>query len=399
MNHSNLTRRTFVGAAVPSALAGIKQSAGDRVLIGVIGTGGRGQALMSEVEKCRDLNVAVTGVCDVWRPNREKAVEVAKKVWGTAPRQTVDYRELLGWDSVDAVLIATPDFGHSRILKHAVEAGKDAYCEKPMGVDFAEAKAAYLAVNNSKQVVQIGTQRRSDGRYIAAAKLVRSGILGKVTRVETSVNFYQPRWRRDHSNVNASDVNWERFLMHRPKRSFEARRIREWQLFREYTNGIPGLWMSHFIDLVPWFLEDPYPSGAVAKGGVYLWKDGRETSDVFHALLDYPKGFLVGFAMSLTNSEGNRNAWHGSRGTLDMDAFTIRGKGTEAEDRIKEETQIEPEEVNSHMANFIECVRSRRQPRADIQAGFSHAVAGCMSAVARDTGRNVRFDARRLEIV
>ena len=157
--------------------------------------------------------------------------------------------------------------------------------------------------------------------------------------------------------------------------------------------------MSHFIDLVPWFLEDPYPAGAVAKGGVYLWKDGRETSDGSHALLDYRKGFLVGFAMSLTNSEGNRNAWHGSRGTLDMDAFTISGAGSEADDRIKEEIQIEPEEVNSHMANFIECVRGRRRPRAAIQAGFSHAVAGCMAAISRDTGRNVRFDARRLEIV
>ena len=285
------------------------------------------------------------------------------------------------------------------ILKYAVEAGKDAYCEKPMGVDFAEAKAAYLAVKKSRQVVQIGTQRRSEPRYIAAAKMVRSGILGKVTRVDTSVNFYQPRWRRDYSEEAPSDVSWKHFLLHRPDRPFDARRIREWQLFREYTNGIPGLWMSHFIDLIPWFLDDPYPSGAVAKGGVYLWKDGRETSDVFHALLDYPKGLLVGFAMSLTNSEGNRNSWHGSRGTLDMNTFTISGKGSTAADRIGEEICIEPVEVNSHMANFIECIRSRRPPRADIQAGFSHAVAGCMAAIARDTGRNVRFDAERLEII
>ena len=399
MDQSKPTRRAFVGAAVPAVVAGMQKSASDRIRIGVIGAGGRGQHLMGQVEKCRDLNVAVTAICDVWRPNREKAAGMAAKAWGAAPRQTVDYQELLEWDSVDAVLIATPDFGHSRILKYAVEAGKDAYCEKPMGVDFAEAKAAYLAVKKSRQVVQIGTQRRSEPRYIAAAKMVRSGILGKVTRVDTSVNFYQPRWRRDYSEVAPSDVSWKHFLLHRPDRPFDARRIREWQLFREYTNGIPGLWMSHFIDLIPWFLDDPYPSGAVAKGGVYLWKDGRETSDVFHALLDYPKGLLVGFAMSLTNSEGNRNSWHGSRGTLDMNTFTISGKGSTAADRIGEEICIEPVEVNSHMANFIECIRSRRPPRADIQAGFSHAVAGCMAAIARDTGRNVRFDAERLEII
>jgi predicted dehydrogenase len=83
----------------------------------------------------------------------ERAVATAAKTWGETPRQTVDFRELLGWDSADAVLIATPDFAHSRILKAAVEAGKDVHCEKPMGTDSAEAKAAYLAVRNSKQVV------------------------------------------------------------------------------------------------------------------------------------------------------------------------------------------------------------------------------------------------------
>ncbi|MCP5114558.1 MAG: hypothetical protein GY953_27335 [bacterium] len=194
-------------------------------------------------------------------------------------------------------------------------------------------------------------------------------------------------------------MDWKRFSADEPNRGFDASRLRQWQLYRAYTNGIPGLWMSHFIDLVPWFLGSPYPAGAVVNGGVFLWKDGRETYDVFHALLDYPNDLLVGFAMSLTNSEGNRNHWHGTRGTLDMDKFTISGAGTSAEDRIADVIQIEPEEVNSHMANFIECVRGRQQPRADIQAGFSHAVAGCMCAEARDSGKRARFDAERLEII
>ncbi len=394
-----LTRRSFVGSSLPAALAARAYGANDRIRIGIIGAGNRGRALMKEIEKARDLNVAVTAICDIWRPNRERAVEEAKKAWGAAPRSTADYQELLSWDSIDAVVISAPDFTHSIMLKHAVEAGKDAYCEKPMGVVFSEAKAAYLAVKRTGRVVQIGTQRRSDGRYIAAAKLVRSGALGKVTRVETSVNFFQPRWRRSFEDVKPEDLDWDRFYLGRPKRPFDPRRFRQWQLFREFTNGIPGLWMSHFIDLVPWFLGDPYPAGAVAKGGVYYWKDGRETYDVFHALLDYPTEVLVEFAMSLTNSEGNRNRWHGSRGTLDMDRFVLSGAGSKAEDRIEKPIEIQPEPVNSHMANFIECVRSRGRPRADIEAGFSHAVAGCMAALARDTVRNIRFDAERLEIV
>jgi predicted dehydrogenase len=248
-------------------------------------------------------------------------------------------------------------------------------------------------------VVEIGTQRRSDGRLMAAARLVRAGALGRITRVEFSVNFQEPRWRRDYHQVAEGDVDWKRFLMHRPARPFDARRFREWQLFREYTNGIAGLWMCHFIDLVPWFLDDPYPGGAVANGGVYLWKDGRETSDVFHALLDYPKGFLVSFSMSLTNSAGNRNYWYGTRGTLDAEAMKITGAGSRQPDRITEEVVIQPEPATSHLRDFLDCVRSRRTPRADVQAGFSHAVAVCMAATALEAGRRVRFDAQRLELI
>jgi predicted dehydrogenase len=393
------SRREFAALALPATLKAAPKGPNERINLGVIGSGERGQALIRDVEKCRDLNVAVTAVCDIWRPNREKAAAQAAGIWGETPRTTEDYRELLGWDGVDAVLIATPDFSHSRILKAAVEAGKDVYCEKPMGTDFAEAKAAYLAVKASKQVVQVGTQRRSDPRYVAAARLVQSGILGKVTRVTVSVNFFEPRWRRDYQDVRDADVAWNRLLVRDPSPRHDARRLRQWQLFREYTNGIPGLWMSHFVDLIPWFLNDPYPAAAVASGGVYFWKDGRETEDVFHALLEYPKECLFSFAMSLTNSEGNQNLWLGTRGTLDMDRFVLSGRGSSAPDRIEQEITIQPEEVNSHMANFIECIRSRRQPRADIDAGFRHAVAGCMAAIARDTGRKVYFDPVRLEIV
>jgi predicted dehydrogenase len=268
-----------------------------------------------------------------------------------------------------------------------------------MGTVFADAKAAYLAVKNSNRVVAIGTQRRSDGAYVAAARLVRSGMLGPITRVDVSVNFQEPRWRRDYSQVRPEDIAWGPFQMHLPPRAFDARRWREWQLFGDYTNGIAGLWMSHFSDVVHWFLDELYPSGAVANGGVYYWKDGRETEDVFHALLDYPKGFLFSFAMSLTNSAGNRNLWHGARGTLDLDAMTISGEGSRLPDRIQETVKIQPEKVTSHMEDFLDCVRTRATPRADIQAGFSHAVAGIMASEARRLGRRVRFDPQRLELI
>ena len=397
MNNKLTSRRAFLGAAVSSTLAA--SPANERLSLGLIGAGGRGSALLRDIEQCLDLNIAVTAVCDIYRPNLEKAAAAVEKTWKTKPFTTVDFREVLRRSDVDAVVIATPDFGHSRILQEAVEAGKDAYCEKPMGVVFEEAKAAYLAVKKSRQVVQVGTQRRSEGPYVAAARLMQSGILGKITRVDMSVNFQEPRWRRDHSHVTEKDVAWDQFLFNRPKRPFDPRRLREWQLFGDYTNGIAGLWMCHYIDQVHWFLQDPYPATAAANGGVFLWQDGRETSDVFHALLTYPKGFLVSFAMSLTNSAGNRNFWHGTRGTLDAEGFRISGDGSNAPDKLTEEIKIEPVSVTSHMHNFLECVRSRQAPRADIEAGFSHAVACCMAGQALATGRRIGLDRANLTLI
>jgi predicted dehydrogenase len=248
-------------------------------------------------------------------------------------------------------------------------------------------------------VVQIGTQRRSEPRLIAAAALMKENLLGRVTRVGMEVHFQEPRWRRDYSGIRQEDVDWPRFLMGRSDRPFDARRFREWQLFRDYTNGLPGLWMSHYIDLVPWFLGTPYPNSVVAHGGVYLWKDGRETEDVFQALLEYPGDCLVRWAMSLTNASASRNQWYGTRGTLDAEDFKISGAGSKHPDHIDGELQIETAPVDSHMQNFLRCIRTRATPRADIQAGFSHSVAGCMAAEALRTGRRVSFDTAALAII
>jgi predicted dehydrogenase len=287
---------------------------------------------------------------------------------------------------------------HPRILADAVAARKDVYVEKPFAVDFADGKRAWQVVKRSKQV-QVGTQRRSDPQFIGAARAIRSGVIGKITRVEMAVNFLEQRWHRDLSNVRKEDVDWEAFQFGgRIKEPFDARRLREWQLFRETTNGIAGLWMCHLIDLAPWYLETPFPKAAMAMGGVYRWKDGREKSDVFQATVEYNE-CLVTFAMSLTNGAGNRNVWYGTKGTMDLDNLMITGDGSREPDRVKDALAIERAPVESHMANFLRCVRSRETPRASVDNGFQHAMAGCMAAVSLETGQRVRFDAEKLELV
>ena len=399
MPDASLTRRVFVASS--AAAASRVLGANDRIQLGLIGTGGRGTDHIRDLIRRKDLNIAITATCDVYRANRERGAALVAQGFGVQPRTTTDYQELLSWKDVDAVVIATPDFGHPIILQAALAAGKDAYVEKPFATTFPEAKAAYQAARAATQrVIAVGTQRRSDGHYIAAAQQVRDGALGKVTRVEFAMNFQAPRWKRPAESIDPADVDWKNFQLGRIQRPFDARLLREWQLFAgETTNGIPGLWMSHFIDLVPWFLGDPYPSGVVSNGGVYLWKDGRKTSDVFYTLLEYPSGFMVMFSMSLTNSAGIRDAWYGTRGTLDCQKWQMSGEGSARKDKLAAPVKIEPVTASSHMHNFLECLRSRQTPRADVQAGFSHAVAGIMSATALAESRRVRFDPAKLELI
>jgi len=391
------TRRVFLMTTAAGALA--QPGANDRIRLGLIGCGGRGRDLLKMVASSGE-NAAITAVCDVWRVNREAVAAEVQKIFGAPPFQTTRYQEILARRDIDAVLIATPDFTHPKILADAVEAGKDAYVEKPFATTFEEARMAYDAVKRTGRVVQVGTQRRSEAKFIAAAAAIQKGVIGKVTRVSMEYHFYEPRWRRDYHMVKAEDVDWEAFRFGgRIQGGFDPRKLREWQLFRDTTNGIPGLWMTHLIDLAAWYLNDPYPKGAMAMGGVYLWKDGRQTSDVFQAMLEYTD-CLVTFAMSLTNSAGGRNLWFGTRGVLDAEANRVSGEGSNDPDRILQPYTLPlPPDVESHMTNFLRCVRTRATPRASVEAGYAHAVATCMAAVSLQTGRRIGYDPAKRELV
>jgi len=392
-----MKRRSFLAAGA-SAPAVFSFQPSDKIRLGIIGFGSRGAYLFNEIRRANEPGMEVAAICDVYSKAREQGAAAVKKTYNIDAFLSSRFEEVLHRKDIDAVILSAPDFTHSPMLERAMQAGKDAYCEKPMGTNLADARKAYLAVKREpKRVVQIGTQRRSEPGLIACAREIQAGAIGKITRVDTQVHFQEPRWRRDHHMIQPSEVDWDAFTMGRFQKPFDARLFREWQLFPETTNGIPGLWMSHLVDLASWFLNEPYPKSAVASGGVYLWKDGRDTCDVFHALLEYTD-CLYGFGMSLTNSAGSRNEWYGTKGTLDGDRLVIMPRGSRAPDRVTEERKIQPVAgVESHMAKKLRCLRSRQTPRADIQSGFSHAVAGCMAAEALRAGRKVRFNTGTLD--
>ena len=224
------------------------------------------------------------------------------------------------------MVIATPDFAHGPILVAALEAGKNVYVEKPMSMDLEPANKALDLARAGDRVVQAGTQRRSDGQHIAAAKLVATGILGRISRVATEVDFNEPRWARGYGDCKQANVDWEAYLFNRPQRPFDPRLLRRWHLYKLCTNGLSGLWMAHYADAVHMVLGASIrrvrsPSAAPTSGRT------AASTRTPSAVLDYPEGFLMGWGMGLGNAAGTQFTVHGTQGTLDLENWTLSPAG------------------------------------------------------------------------
>ena len=403
MSTQSTSRRGFLatsGVALGVGMASLAASgANERIRIGLIGTGGRCRAHIRSLTNLREShNVEVAAVCDVWRPNREGAAGAVEQAFGAKPYQASRFGEVLDRDDIDAIVIATPDFAHTPIMIEALKAGKDVYVEKPMSLTVEEANEALDLARQHNRVVQAGTQRRSEGRWRAARDLVASGAMGHVSRVSASNCFNHARWARDYSNCVEADVDWDAYLFNRPKVPFDPRLLRRWHLYRMCTNGISGLWMTHLIDAAHLAMGSDFPNSAVALGGNYVWKDGREHTDVFHALIDYPEGYLFNWCMSLTNAAGTHYTIHGQYGTLDMETGAYSGAGGQ-EGKQMAGGKLAAEPDGDHMANFLECMRSRQRPIADIEYGHQHSVATIMAAEALHTGQRMQYNREKREIV
>lgn len=365
--------------------------ANDRIGIGLIGCGGRCSSYLPTLRRYAQDKIEIVAVCDVWRRNREATAARIRQEWGNAPQEFSRYQDLLALADVDAVFIATPDFSHSVILADAVRAGKDAYVEKPMSTRLEDAILALDTVRASDRIVQVGTQRRSDGRFKAGAAVVQSGRLGKVSRVDAVWNRNVASWARPFDDVREEDVDWEAFLLYLPRRPFDPARFRCWHLSYEFTNGLVGLIGSHVIDVALWFLQDPLPTRGVALGGLYVWNDGREISDTFECVLEYPKGWMLVCSCWLgSGPEDVYAVFHGQNYNLDTRDWLLHPAAHERPKDAQDEP-IRAQDSEDHLLNFLECVRTRRTPNCDIEAGFAHSIACILAREAERTGRRMRY--------
>lgn len=395
-----------LSASVPRRVLG----ANDRLRIGVVGCGGRGNYLMGQILRdAATQDVEIAALCDVWRVNLERTAASLGEHQVTKPQLFRRYGDLLAMSDLDAVVIATPDFAHTLILIDAIEAGKDAFVEKPLATVLDHANRAADLVAERGAIVQVGTQRRSDPRHQAGAQLIQSGILGKISEIEAAWHDVAPRWARDYSDVREEDVDWEQYLMFLPPEPFRPERFRRWHFYEDFTVGTPALLGSHLIDVATWFMDDPVPVSAVASGGVYVWKDGREHADTVDCVLAYPKEFIVNYSTRLGNNRSVPEViFHGTRGTFDTSSWLARGEGGGEDALLGAIAVPEPEAVRAadapitalaatqndprvqgdgHVLNWLECLRSRATPTAPIETGYAHTVASIMCFDALRTGR------------
>ena len=432
---NSMNRRTFLNntAKVIGGSAALGNSAlsygripgaNARISLGHIGIGNRGGDLDQIASKLKQShNVEMSAVCDLWSVNREKAVKTNTEFYGKAPRAFKDPEELLALRDIDAVIISTPEHSHSPLLKLAAEAGKDVYVEKPMGNVLSEIKAARDAVRQHKVIAQVGTQHRSEPYPKLARETIQSGVLGDVSKIEIVWNYHGPRWRgrEEVAQIREDDTNWAKWLMTKPHRPFDPRLYFEFRLYRDFSGGIADQWMSHGIDLVHYFMNDSFPRSVIAHGGIFAWRDGRENADTFEAVFEYPKGFLVSYATSFGNDSPSFTRYMGKKATL----VNLGGEGSPRYQLVEEkgnhednpdidkqrtekylllpgEKGLPPMGIDDmsveHMANWVECMRSRQQPIATVDNGFAQSVACIMATQAYWTGRKQYWDATAEEI-
>ncbi|MDQ6762574.1 MAG: Gfo/Idh/MocA family oxidoreductase [Bacteroidota bacterium] len=408
--------------------------ANDRVRLGVIGFSDRFRQshLPSFMQHYKELNFDIVALSDIWKYRREEGQNYLKDKLAHDITACRNNEELYDLKNIDGVFVSTADFEHARHAMEAVNAKCDVYCEKPFAETMEDIRAALKTIKASDRIVQIGSQRRSGANYKAAADFIQSGKFGPIKMVELTWNVNQPgRWRRPDlvAKCKEEDVDWKRYIQYRPYEPFDPRKYLEYRLFWPYSSGMPGQWMSHQIDTVHWFTGLKHPRSVTANGGIYMWKDGRRNWDTTTAAFDYgppedpSTGFQVVFMSRMDNGDENpAEIYYSNGGTLNLNTNKITPEGGLTEKMAQQmgmHANLLPEMdlsamavkvesgantggdplTSAHVRNWMECVRSRKQPNAPVEAGYAHSVANIMTNAAVHTGHKATFDEATQEVM
>ncbi len=410
-----LSRRNFVGkaaalAAAPAVLPAL--GANDRITLGVIGTGGRGRYLTERAFVGNKGRFQVEAVCDTYSGNLAKGKDVVATLGKNTPKAFVDYKELLADKSIDAVIIATPEHLHHRMLLDALAAGKNVYVEKPLAHTIEECQEIMKAVAKSKSIVQVGTQNRSNSLYQMAKTMIAQGLIGDCHYVRAfwyrnALPNGAAAWRYPvPEEANESNTDWKRFLGSAPQKPFYKPRYFQWRLYWDYSSGIATDLMVHQTDITAFVMNKGIPNSVVATGGVNRWVDGddRDVPDTWSVLMDYESRFHINYSCYLGNARfGYGEQFMGNDGTIEVISRQTLNYYPESypgvSDAIKARKELSitiPNNdhlaVEAHIRNFFNAIEGKEKVIAPPAAGYEAAIPGFMSVLSYRQGKKVLWD-------
>jgi predicted dehydrogenase len=375
-----ITRRSFIIASGLTALASTRVfGANDTLRIGVIGAGHRMRGLLDAADKVAPYQIVA--VSDVYGPNRDFIVQKSN---GLATAH-LDYREVLAKD-IDAVIIASPDHWHVPMAVDALKAGKDVYLEKPVTHTVEEGATLTRAVRSSKQILQCGMQQRSWSHFRDAVDIIQGGGLGRVVQVRTYwwQNYHRSRPPKP---MDQQALDWKAWLGSAPDQPFSQEKFDHWRWFWNFGGGAMTDLFTHWIDVVHWAMKADQPRNAVMIADKYIFEQW-DCPDTIQAAFRYPGFDVVYEGMMNSSIDDGGLEFRGTDATLKINrsGFTVHREHVEEEKNPALTALSVLDGTISHMENFFDCVKSRKEPNAPVETGVAAARAGQIGNLAYQHG-------------
>ncbi len=404
------TLAATAGAETAAAVMKEGEAPSNQIRMGLIGCGGRGTNVMEDF--MTQAEVRVVALCD---PDTNRSADFAKTVekkYGKRPEIYSDYRELLEYRDVDAVMVATPDHWHCLAACHACETGRDVYVEKPISHSIVEGRAMVNAARENNRIVQVGTQQRSSKHFKEAVDIVQSGALGQITLVRTwNYDYEMPGGLGMGSDKLPAGVDYDLWSGPAPLKPFNSNRFHyQWRWFFDYAGGMLCDWGIHLMDIAMWGMKARAPEWVSATGAKYAVPDNRDTPDTLEAVYQFagtdvaPKGFVMTYSNTKACARGEKNHGYGIEfcgvnGSLFVDRGGFEIVPQEVGDKKDRHPLMEKKKKGGdtptvpHIRNFLDCVKSRKLPVSDIEIGH-RSTSNCQLAnIAYRTGERLHWDA------
>jgi len=376
-------RRSFLISGGLTALASTRVlGANDTVRVGVIGAGGRMGNLLDAADKVGQYQIGA--VSDVYTPHRDAVKERSNSV---AASTHLDYHEVLD-QQIDAVFIASPDHWHIRMAVDALAAGKDVYLEKPVTHTIEEGATLTRAVRSSRQILQCGMQQRSWTHFRDAVDLIQGGSLGRVVQVRT---YWWQSYLRSWPTkpIDTSALDWKMWLGGAPDQPFSEEKYHRWRWYWNFGGGAMTDLFTHWIDVVHWAMKSDTPREAQMLADKYIFLDW-DCPDTIQAALRYPGFDVVYEGMMASSIDDGGLEFRGTDATLKVNrsGFSVYREGVGGkENPVLTETSFRDGTI-AHVQNFFDCVKTRQEPNAPVEAGIAAARAGHIANLAyRRTGQ------------